>query len=613
MRYAVPILIFLNAEITDEEIMSAVFTIEIVMPPALHSAKILIATAFLSLAALFCGFVEAAADVDYSKVGWWQIAYREVEDLSGCQATAEFDDQTRISIALIQDDNRQAWSVFISNPRWEPWIAKKRRHFLWFVAINPHKVWRGEWSATDDNRQLYVAARSEFIDSLADAKALAILDANRRALTASPLSMKDSEDAIREVVRCFHDHSPKIASPPEARTRPQTPTASSAGTAFFVAPNLLVTGNHVVKECGNNIEVRYPDRRWYGATIEGQDNSNDLALLRTDMENLSVASFRLQSRVGEPVATYGFPYAGLLSSSGNFTMGNVAALTGMNDDSRFIQISAQVQPGNSGGPLLDLSGSVIGVVASRLNAIKMMLEGGDVPQDVNFAIQAPIVLNFLSAKGLIPKSDSSVTHGELPPADVADIARKITVQIYCPTSSSQTSAARTPTLVPASTAMEQKAKDFVLALQAQWSKANSEALTGLDALYEDEVIYFGKLIKRDAVIKDKQGFARKFSEREYRPREPMSVSCTDRVCTVRGIVDFRSVDPIGKLVSEGAATFEYQLMMSETAVKIRLENGEVLTRTRTRTSRLSTDESNAVPLSTHHVSRGATWIMSGSR
>jgi hypothetical protein len=53
-------------------------------------------------------------------------------------------------------------------------------------------------------------------------------------------------------------------------------------------------------------------------------------------------------------------------SSGNFTMGNVAALTGINDDNRFIQISAQVQPGNSRGPLLDLSGSVIGVIRSGM-------------------------------------------------------------------------------------------------------------------------------------------------------------------------------------------------------------------------------------------------------
>ena len=200
-------------------------------------------------------------------------------------------------------------------------------------------------------------------------------------------------------------------------------------------------------------------------------------------------------------------------------MGNVAALAGIDDDSRFIQISAQVQPGNSGGPLLDLSGSVIGVISSSLNAIKMMREGGDVPQNVNFAIQAPIVVNFLSAKSVSPKSDSSVTHGELPPADVAHLAKKITVQVYCPAASPKTSKATPPAPLSPSTALERQAKAFVLSLQAQWSGPNAEALAGLDALYEDEVMYYGNITKKDAVIKEKQAFARKFQERDYRPEE----------------------------------------------------------------------------------------------
>jgi S1-C subfamily serine protease len=576
------------------------------MPLNLNRAKILIAASVMSLSVFIGDCVQAAGDAEYSKVGWWHITYREVTDMTGCQASAEFQDQTRISIALIREDDSKSWTVFISNPNWDSWIARKTQHFLWVVAINPNKVWRGSWSVTD-NKELFVSSRVEFINSLADAKLLAIYDENKRPLIALPLNMKDSEDAIKAVVNCVRDHPPN--SPPEARDRPDSSTVSSSGTAFFVGPNRLVTNNHVVKECGTNIEVRYPDREWYPAKIEGQDNTNDLALLHTDMENLSIASFRLQSRVGESVAAYGFPYAGLLSSSGNFTMGNVAALSGMNDDSRFIQISAQVQPGNSGGPLLDLSGSVIGVISSRMNAIKMMLEGGDVPQNVNFAIQAPIVVNFLSTKGVTPKSDSSVTHGELPPADVADIAKNITVQVYCPASSSKTSKATPPARPSQSTALEQQAKEFVLSLQAQWSRPNSEALSGLDALYEDEVMYFGKLTKKDAVIKEKQPFARKFPDREYRPREPISISCSDRVCAVHGVVDYRSVDPVAKTVSSGAATFEYRLVSSGATFRISAENGEVISRTRTSLSQVSYQDNKPAysPVSAHPSNRGATW------
>ncbi|MGI8568125.1 MAG: S1 family peptidase, partial [Methylocella sp.] len=69
------------------------------------------------------------------------------------------------------------------------------------------------------------------------------------------------------------------------------------------------------------------------------------------------------------VAAFGFPLAGLLATSGNFTLGNVTAVAGLGDDTRILQISAPVQPGSSGGPLLDYSGNVVGVVEGKLNAI----------------------------------------------------------------------------------------------------------------------------------------------------------------------------------------------------------------------------------------------------
>ena len=177
--------------------------------------------------------------------------------------------------------------------------------------------------------------------------------------------------------------------------------------------------------------MRYPERELHSAMIYGLDQTNDLAILHTDMANLSVAGFHVQPRLGELIATYGFPYAGILSSSGNFTLGNVSSLSGMRDDTRFLQISAPIQPGNSGGPLLDMSGNVVGVVVAQINALAMMQAGDSVPQNVNFAIQVPIVLNFLSVKGVIPKLDKSDASQVLPASDVADRAKQFTVQVYC--------------------------------------------------------------------------------------------------------------------------------------------------------------------------------------
>jgi hypothetical protein len=169
----------------------------------------------------------------------------------------------------------------------------------------------------------------------------------------------------------------------------------SSGTGFFVSRNHVLTNNHVIKDCGSNsIQVAYPERRPERAYISGEDNTNDLALLQTDLPNASVASFRIGARLGDTVATYGFPFPGLLSSSGNFTVGNITSLTGMNDDTRLLQTSTPT------------------------------------PQNINFAIQTPMVVNFLTIKGVSPIiGDRSRT--TLEPANVADIAKGFTVQITC--------------------------------------------------------------------------------------------------------------------------------------------------------------------------------------
>src|SRR6185295_986528 len=103
------------------------------------------------------------------------------------------------------------------------------------------------------------------------------------------------------------------------------------------------------------------------------------------------------ARLGESVVAVGFPLSGLLSSDPIVTTGSISALSGLNNDRRAIQISAPIQPGNSGGPLLGENGSVVGIVMAKLNALKMVQATGDIPQNVNFAISVGIVQPFLNA------------------------------------------------------------------------------------------------------------------------------------------------------------------------------------------------------------------------
>ena len=89
-----------------------------------------------------------------------------------------------------------------------------------------------------------------------------------------------------------------------------------------------------------------------------------------------------------------------------------------------------MQPGNSGGPLLDQYGNLIGVVSAKLNALKLMLvTDGDIPQNVNFAIRASIVTSFMDANGAAYATGSAVQ--PMPPADLADQAKAMSVFIEC--------------------------------------------------------------------------------------------------------------------------------------------------------------------------------------
>lgn len=125
----------------------------------------------------------------------------------------------------------------------------------------------------------------------------------------------------------------------------------------------------------------------------------------------------------------GYPYAGLLSTAPQVTTGSVTALAGIGDDSRFLQITAAIQPGNSGGPLFDLSGNVVGTVVSTLDPLIMAKLTGSVPQNVNFAIKSGTVREFLDAKGIGYQTASSTTR--MDPADVSEAGAKSVVMVEC--------------------------------------------------------------------------------------------------------------------------------------------------------------------------------------
>jgi uncharacterized protein len=207
--------------------------------------------------------------------------------------------------------------------------------------------------------------------------------------------------------------------------REEDVNAVMSGTAFFVSEDgQALTNAHVVESC------RYIVAGGRDAQLFALDKANDLALIGTGLRPARWVRWRLSVRQGEDVIVYGFPLAGVLSSGGNVATGNVTALSGLRDDSRFLQISAPVQPGNSGGPLFDRQGNVVGIVVSKLNALRVASATGDIPQNINFAIKASVAFAFLDAQG--------VTHSETPTApqdlstpEITTRAQAMVTQVVC--------------------------------------------------------------------------------------------------------------------------------------------------------------------------------------
>jgi S1-C subfamily serine protease len=132
---------------------------------------------------------------------------------------------------------------------------------------------------------------------------------------------------------------------------------------------------------------------------------------------------------GDEVVLVGFPYSGLLTSSPSVSVGTVSALAGVHDDIRFLQISAPVRPGNSGGPLLDLSGNVAGVVVATINAPAVLKITGSVPQNVNFAIKGALAREFLEARHI--SYETSPAGVKIDTADVGERGSHSTVLVEC--------------------------------------------------------------------------------------------------------------------------------------------------------------------------------------
>jgi hypothetical protein len=251
---------------------------------------------------------------------------------------------------------------------------------------------------------------------------------NQRKL-AKKLSSQESKQALQRIAQLQaviqREHpEPERLPPPVTGDQSVPPTRFPkkvfSGTCFFVDNiGTAVTNNHVI-EGHSDIEVVAANGSKSSAVVIKSSNSLDIAVLRTGHQTpqfLTIAPNGSLS-LGLDVFTIGYPVTDILGDKPKYTEGSISALSGLNNDDRWMQVSTPVHPGNSGGPLVNDNGQVVGIVSATAAVEKFFAVTGSLPQNINWAIKAEYAramipgmsanTNFSTKKEAIAHTEKSI-------------------------------------------------------------------------------------------------------------------------------------------------------------------------------------------------------------
>ena len=182
---------------------------------------------------------------------------------------------------------------------------------------------------------------------------------------------------------------------PSPTTRKQTGSdkvvAAASGSGFAVSSKgHVITNHHVIEGC-QNVKIHHNGKA-IPATVVTYDPQNDLALLKGDFRPSTVLPLSdARPELLQDVYVAGYPFGRKISTGVKVTKGIVSSLTGIGNNFSQIQIDAALQPGNSGGPILDDKGNVIGVAVAKLDIKKILKDFGVLPEDTNFGVRTNVV------------------------------------------------------------------------------------------------------------------------------------------------------------------------------------------------------------------------------
>lgn len=217
----------------------------------------------------------------------------------------------------------------------------------------------------------------------------------------SPYAIAQSKPNLLAAITNIEAQAKVAELPKKEIKRVTKPVLASTGSGFFInKAGDIVTNHHVIDRC-ESLQVRH-DNEIYNAEVVVFDSKNDLAVVSTKIENstISLLSGQQHPSLGEHLTVLGYPLNSILGNSLKLTTGILSSHTGIQGDSSVYQISAPIQSGNSGGPVYDELGEVLGVAVSTLDPLVMAKRTGSLPQNVNYAVKSSVLTNFLKANNI---------------------------------------------------------------------------------------------------------------------------------------------------------------------------------------------------------------------
>ncbi len=198
---------------------------------------------------------------------------------------------------------------------------------------------------------------------------------------------------LEKFIKMYPQSSMKIESKKSGNS------ISATGSGFVIDKRGIIATNAHVVENSNRLQIIIKNEigeNVYDAKVLLKDEINDVALIKITDSNFTSFNelpYMLSERaeIGENVFTIGFPLNSIMGNNFKVNNGIISSITGISDDVRYYQISVPLQPGNSGSPIFNESGDVIGIASSRLNSKAV----GTLVQNVNYAIKTTYILSLV--------------------------------------------------------------------------------------------------------------------------------------------------------------------------------------------------------------------------